>query len=317
MSEPASLKADGSGAGNTREVPSAVAELDRKARRVGTRSADVCTVWRLWGAGDPVVLLHGGFGSWTHWLRNIEPLAAHHSVMVPDMPGFGDSDTIEGEPDAAAIAGHLWHGLDRLAGRETPVTLAGFSFGGAIAGTMAALQPDRTRRLVLVGSGGMRATRGPVGELVRWRDAGDEAAVQAAHRRNLEILMFRDPSRIDSLAVALAGREHPPHAGQEPADLAGRRSRCCARRLWRCGRHMGRVRRHRRRSLSRAGGHPPPVDPRSQFIVIEGAGHWVQFEAADRFNETMIGLLRDDPGHGSGLRAGQAPGETKHVGGMP
>jgi len=42
-------------------------------------------VWRLWGAGAPVLLLHGGSGSWTHWLRNIPALVqAGHLVCAPE-----------------------------------------------------------------------------------------------------------------------------------------------------------------------------------------------------------------------------------------
>src|SRR5262245_31688335 len=48
-------------------------------------------VWRRWGNGSPVMLLHGGAGSWSHWLRNIEPLCQRHTLCAPDMPGFGDS----------------------------------------------------------------------------------------------------------------------------------------------------------------------------------------------------------------------------------
>lgn len=46
------------------------------------------------GAGDPVVLLHGGeFGASAEigWERNIEALAAHYRVLAPDMLGFGQS----------------------------------------------------------------------------------------------------------------------------------------------------------------------------------------------------------------------------------
>jgi 2-hydroxy-6-oxonona-2,4-dienedioate hydrolase len=40
----------------------------------------------------PVVLFHGGSGSWTHWVRNIQPLvAAGRQVIAADLPGFGDS----------------------------------------------------------------------------------------------------------------------------------------------------------------------------------------------------------------------------------
>jgi pimeloyl-ACP methyl ester carboxylesterase len=264
------------------------------------------------------VLLHGGFGSWTHWLRNIGPLAEHHSVLVPDMPGFGDSDPIEGEPDAETIAGHLWYGLNHIAGDATNVTLAGFSFGGAIGGTMAAQQPQRTRKLILIGSGGMRATRGPVGELVRWRDAADEAAVRAAHRRNLEILMFRDASLIDPLAIALQaentrrtrGKSRPSSRG---VDLGARLAGSGVSVAGIGGEFDATAGDHvqERADIIRA------IDPDSTFRVIEGAGHWVQFEAADGFNETMIALLREEPGRARGLRAGPTSGETKHTGGMP
>lgn len=46
------------------------------------------------GAGDPVVLLHGGeFGAGAEigWERNIGALAAHHRVLALDMLGFGES----------------------------------------------------------------------------------------------------------------------------------------------------------------------------------------------------------------------------------
>ena len=52
--------------------------------------------WRRFGedtSKPPLVLLHGGHGSWMHWLRNVEALSAARSVLVPDMPGFAESDT--------------------------------------------------------------------------------------------------------------------------------------------------------------------------------------------------------------------------------
>ncbi|MDP1534466.1 MAG: alpha/beta hydrolase, partial [Rubrivivax sp.] len=32
--------------------------------------------WRRFGDGPPLVLLHGGHGSWLHWVRNVQALAA-------------------------------------------------------------------------------------------------------------------------------------------------------------------------------------------------------------------------------------------------
>ena len=48
-------------------------------------------VWRLWGDGPPLVLLHGGYGTWAHWVRAIQPLSRQFRLLVPDMPGFGES----------------------------------------------------------------------------------------------------------------------------------------------------------------------------------------------------------------------------------
>ena len=48
-------------------------------------------VWRVWGVGEPLVLFHGGSGSWTHWIRNIPELSRHYELWVPDIPGLGGS----------------------------------------------------------------------------------------------------------------------------------------------------------------------------------------------------------------------------------
>ena len=49
----------------------------------------------------PLVLFHGGSGSWTHWVRSIGPLLeAGHDVWAVDLPGFGDSDVPPGVSDA-------------------------------------------------------------------------------------------------------------------------------------------------------------------------------------------------------------------------
>ena len=48
----------------------------------------------------PLVLLHGGSGSWLHWVRNVEHFSQTRSVWVLDIPGFGDSSLPDGVTDA-------------------------------------------------------------------------------------------------------------------------------------------------------------------------------------------------------------------------
>ena len=62
-----------------------------RATRTVTRVASGAMVWRAWGAGPPLVLLHGASGSWTHWIRNVPELSRHYELWAADIPGLGDS----------------------------------------------------------------------------------------------------------------------------------------------------------------------------------------------------------------------------------
>ena len=61
-------------------------------------------VWRKMGKGPPLVLLHGGLGSWLHWAHVMPELAASYTLWMPDMPGFGET-TLNPTPEG---------GLDEL-----------------------------------------------------------------------------------------------------------------------------------------------------------------------------------------------------------
>ena len=66
-----------------------VAAIERTAVRRTTAHSGGKMVWRVWGEGGaPLVLLHGGSGSWMHWIRNVEDLSRDFMVLVPDLPGL-------------------------------------------------------------------------------------------------------------------------------------------------------------------------------------------------------------------------------------
>jgi|SRR6266404_1416796 len=76
---------------------------------VGTGSM----VWRVWGDARPLVLLHGASGSWNSLDPQYRaPLATCFRVVIPDLPGFGDSD-LPSEPHTAdTLADLVASGLD-------------------------------------------------------------------------------------------------------------------------------------------------------------------------------------------------------------
>ena len=65
-----------------------VTRWDGTAERFETPCGDGRMVWRSWGSGRPILLLHGGAGSWRHWIRTL-PALSHRRVLAPDTPGLG------------------------------------------------------------------------------------------------------------------------------------------------------------------------------------------------------------------------------------
>src|SRR5436309_11203104 len=106
------------------------------------------------GQGPDVVLFHGGMGSWKHWVRNIDALAARFTVHALDHPSYGDSPPVPRETTGPAYL-DLLHALflERFAG-GAPLRLAGFSFCGGIAANLASGPGPRVTHLCLVSPGG-------------------------------------------------------------------------------------------------------------------------------------------------------------------
>lgn len=277
-----------------RTDPGLIDALSAQARteRVAWAGGQVC--WRGFGRGSPVVLVHGGHGSWLHWARNIEALAAQHTVWVPDLPGFGDSDAPEGEGLAALLDPTLFT-LDALIGPHTPLQLVGFSFGGLVAAHLAARRP-RVRRLALLGTGGHQGARRPKGELLNWKPAwhaGDAAALEQAMRHNLAMHMLSGTADgIDPLALrvhteACVRTRFRSKAISRAGGLAGALTVYAGPTLLVWGEHDVTAEPERIAAVLAA-----PL-PEARTRVVNGAGHWVQYERADVINPLLLDWLRD------------------------
>ncbi|WP_197028287.1 alpha/beta hydrolase [Bosea sp. 117] len=199
-----------------------IAAADARADHRTTSQPDKRAVWRLFGAGPPLVLLHGGFGSWLHWLPMLDLLSHDFRLAVPDMPGFGQSDPIPPGATPELIADRLALGIGELFG-DAPVRLAGFSFGGLVAAYLSVRLGSRLAGLVLVASGGLGVEREPLDMRSRRRDMSEDD-LRAMHAHNLRTLMVRDPEKADALAVEIQMRNTSRRPGLVSRDFSRSRT---------------------------------------------------------------------------------------------
>jgi len=89
------------------------------------------------GRGPHLVLFHGGMGSWKHWIRNVEPLAARFTVHALDHPSYGASAPVPRETTGPQYLDLVHELILEMLPGDAPLRFAGFSFGGAIAAHLA------------------------------------------------------------------------------------------------------------------------------------------------------------------------------------
>jgi pimeloyl-ACP methyl ester carboxylesterase len=282
--------------------PAALADqLHARCRKLYTPCGDGRMVWRVWGEGDPVVLLHGGSGSWTHWFRNIPVLERRYTLYVADLPGLGDS----GLPPRGYDHERLLESVDHLA--ETVVNglreilppparyhLVGFSFGAVSGGHLAAREGARLKSFTMIGASALGVPwPGLAGALRRVEADMTEAEILDVHRHNLHLIMLAaPPPQIDDLAAWLqlenTKRSRILSHPVAPTDIllqALRRTQAPLTAIW---------------GLQDVFLQPDPdsrvqalqaVHPEVAVHLLEGAGHWAMYEAADTVNAYLLGAF--------------------------
>ena len=116
---------------------------DRFAEVNGTRLHYI-----IGGKGSPVVLLHGFAETGHMWLPIMPLLVQHHTVIVPDLRGAGDSAKPESGYDKKTMAVDI-HEMTSSLGFDR-VSIVGHDIGLMVAYAYAAQFPQATERLVLM-----------------------------------------------------------------------------------------------------------------------------------------------------------------------
>jgi pimeloyl-ACP methyl ester carboxylesterase len=117
------------------------------------------------GKGPPLLFLHGA-GGVTVWLPFFDKLAESFELLVPDHPGFGQSDTPPWLKNIGDAALYYLDFLDAL--KLDQAHVAGTSLGGWIAAEAAVRNPAAFGRLTLISPAGLRIVGVPAGDPFIW-----------------------------------------------------------------------------------------------------------------------------------------------------
>ncbi|MBS9534736.1 alpha/beta fold hydrolase [Mycobacterium sp. M1] len=259
------------------------------------------------GAGPVLVLLHGGgpgASGVSNFSRNIDALASHFRVVVPDMPGYGRSAKGVNQVDPFGYLADMIRGLLDELGVDT-AHLAGNSYGGAAALRLALDTPHRVTKLVLMGPGGIGTTRGAptagLNSLLSYYggDGPSRAKLEAFLRTYLvydgasvpdDLIDLRYQASIDPEVVA----DPPLRRPSGPMAL---------RTLWRMD--LTRDKRLKRLTtptlvlwgrddkVNKPSGGPMLLNtmPNAELVMTSQTGHWMQWERAEVFNRLVTEFL--------------------------
>ena len=258
------------------------------------------------GNGNPILLLHGLGASKITWLPVLVPLAERHRVIVPDLPGHGESDKPRHEYTPRFYARIVRHLMDALGVERAAVV--GNSLGGRIAIELALRSPRRVAALALLD---------PSVPGLRWRYAMGFTRVFPTkigaipfpfRERWMEVMirrLFAQPDRLPNEGYAAAAAEFIRIYRNPVARMA----------FFSTLRHIvterpdsffASLRRIKQPALIIFGDQDRLVPPRlgvrlaqhlpsSQFMVLPDVGHVPQFEATEETLALITAFLEGTP----------------------
>ena len=259
------------------------------------------------GDGLPVVMLHGGgpgASGVSNYSRNIDSLAEHFRVIVPDLPGYGRSAKGVDQSDPFGYLADMIRGLLDELGVGT-ACLVGNSYGGAAALRLALDTPQRVGKLVLMGPGGIGTTRGvPTAGLKSLLAyyGGDGPSRDKLETFIRNYLVYEGACVPGSLIDTRYAASVDPEVVADPP-LRRPSGPTALRTLWRMDLTRDKRLKHlqtptlvlwgRDDKVNRPSGGPMLANlmPNAELVMTSRTGHWMQWERAELFNGMAVDFL--------------------------
>jgi len=243
------------------------------------------------GAGPALVLIHGGMGSWNHWIANINALAPYFRVHAIDLPGYGESPPVDRDLSSDEFKDLVCRAIDGVVGEGTPFRLAGFSFGGAISSHIAARMGDRVQSLTLIGASGFGPSKGRKLNTRSYKEAGeDQAKLRKIVRNNLLAFMLNDTADDHAVDCHAANVKRTRFDSRKVSGADSQRYdlkniKCPLQIIWGEDDVTARPSVEARVEICRA------AKPDLRYDMVPGAAHWTMYDSADAINELMLDFI--------------------------
>lgn len=244
-----------------------------------------------------LILLHGVGGHAEAYVRNLKAHAEHFNVWAIDMIGHGWTDKPAGPREIPAYVDHVLRVLDAIGVKRA--SFSGESLGGWVAARLAIDHPERVDRLVLNTAGGSQADPVVMERLKTLSMRAVEDPAWDFIKARVEWLMADKSKAFDDLIATRQAIYSQPGMVQAQRDnmvLQDMETRL--RNILRAE-DYGRI---AAPTLVLWTSHDPTADvsegrriatmiPGSLFTVMDGCGHWPQFEDAETFNRIHLNFL--------------------------
>ncbi len=248
----------------------------------------------------PLLLLHGVGGHAEAYIRNLGPHGEEFDVWAIDMIGHGWTDKGTHDLEVKHYVDHVLKVLDTLGFDK--VSISGESLGGWVASRLAADHPDRIERLVLNTAGGSQADPKVMERLKTLSLRAASEPTWDFIKARVEWLMADKSKAYDDLVACRQAIYSQPGMAEAmkfnmilqemdvrkrnlmyPEDYA--RIKAPTLVLWTSDDPTADVSEGRRIAS---------MIPGALFTVMDGCGHWPQFEDPDVFNRIHISFLKGE-----------------------
>lgn len=245
------------------------------------------------GSGPPIVMLHGGFGCWRHWIRNVGPLSRHFTVHAFDLPSYGESAPVPKELPGDEYLEIVYREIERLFPVPQVLRFVGFSFGGAISTYLAGRLKERVSRLALISPGGFPPRKGGFRNMMSYKAAqGDEALMTRTIRHNLlqHMLFYYESLDDQAMEIQRYCVDHTNFDSRKVSrggGLAGNLEKITCKLMLLWGEKDDFDFRPADESIAEIRAFVPDVEVHR----IPKAGHWSAYENAPEVNRRLIDFM--------------------------